>query len=79
MLKSARKQEKDPEGRMPLVEHLRELRNRLAKGMLAIVAVTIVALMYSEQLMQFLTKSVPKCAPGVPVTAETARSFPSTR
>ncbi|MEU9010096.1 twin-arginine translocase subunit TatC [Streptomyces sp. NPDC048479] len=50
---------------MPLVEHLRELRNRLAKGMLAIVAVTIVALMYSEQLMQFLTKSVPKCPPGV--------------
>ncbi|WSQ98041.1 twin-arginine translocase subunit TatC [Streptomyces sp. NBC_01210] len=65
MLKSARKQEKDPEGRMPLVEHLRELRNRLAKGMLAIMAVTIVALMYSEQLMQFLTKSVPKCPPGV--------------
>ncbi|MFD9222721.1 twin-arginine translocase subunit TatC [Streptomyces sp. NPDC060064] len=50
---------------MPLVEHLRELRNRLAKGMLAIMAVTIVALMYSEQLMQFLTKSVPKCPPGV--------------
>jgi sec-independent protein translocase protein TatC len=65
LLKSARKQEKDPEGRMPLVEHLRELRNRLAKGLLAIVAVTIVALVYSEQLMQFMTKSVPKCAPGV--------------
>ncbi|NUK86712.1 twin-arginine translocase subunit TatC [Streptomyces lunaelactis] len=50
---------------MPLVEHLRELRNRLAKGLLAIMAVTIVALVYSEQLMQFLTESVPKCAPGV--------------
>ena len=65
MLKSARKQEKDPEGRMPLVEHLRELRNRLAKGLLAVTAVTIVALVYSEELMQFLTKSVPKCPPGV--------------
>lgn len=65
MLKSARKQEKDPEGRMPLVEHLRELRNRLAKGLLAIAAVTVVALAYSEQLMVFLTKSVPKCGPGV--------------
>ncbi|MFD7227266.1 twin-arginine translocase subunit TatC [Streptomyces sp. NPDC059881] len=50
---------------MPLGEHLRELRNRLAKGLLAIVAVTIVALMYSEDLMQFLTQSVPKCEPGV--------------
>ncbi|MEU6975871.1 MULTISPECIES: twin-arginine translocase subunit TatC [unclassified Streptomyces] len=65
MLKSARKQEKDPEGRMPLVEHLRELRNRLAKGLLAIAAVTVVALVYSEDLMQFLTKSVPTCAEGV--------------
>ncbi|MEW1696941.1 twin-arginine translocase subunit TatC [Streptomyces sp. NPDC093249] len=50
---------------MPLVEHLRELRNRLAKGLLAIAAVTIVALVYSEELMQFLTKTVPKCAEGV--------------
>ncbi|MFB9553125.1 twin-arginine translocase subunit TatC [Streptomyces roseoviridis] len=50
---------------MPLVEHLRELRNRLAKGLLAIAAVTVVALVYSEDLMQFLTKSVPKCGPGV--------------
>ncbi|MFK4226283.1 twin-arginine translocase subunit TatC [Streptomyces sp. NPDC019890] len=50
---------------MPLVEHLRELRNRLAKGLLAVTAVTIVALVYSEELMQFLTKSVPKCPPGV--------------
>ncbi|MFJ6865957.1 twin-arginine translocase subunit TatC [Streptomyces termitum] len=49
---------------MPLVEHLRELRNRLAKGILAIAAVTIVALVYSEELMQFLTKSVPTCTNG---------------
>lgn len=79
MLKSARKQEKDPEGRMPLVEHLRELRNRMTKGLLAIAAVTVVALVYSEDLMQFLTKSVPKCPPASPATAATARSSPSTR
>ena len=42
-------QEKDPEGRMPLVEHLRELRNRLAKAVLAIVVVMIVAAFYSER------------------------------
>ncbi|MEU8622894.1 twin-arginine translocase subunit TatC [Streptomyces sp. NPDC048623] len=50
---------------MPLVEHLRELRNRLAKGLLAIAAVTVVALTYSEELMVFLTKSVPKCGPDI--------------
>ncbi|MFI0981667.1 twin-arginine translocase subunit TatC [Streptomyces sp. NPDC021093] len=49
---------------MPLIEHLRELRNRLAKGVLAILAVTIVALVYSQDLMQFITQSVPKCGPG---------------
>ncbi|MEU9704491.1 twin-arginine translocase subunit TatC [Streptomyces sp. NPDC047981] len=65
MLKSARKQEKDPEGHMPLVEHLRELRDRMAKGLLAIVAATVVALVYSEELMRFLARSVPQCGPGV--------------
>ncbi|HEY5834759.1 twin-arginine translocase subunit TatC [Streptomyces sp.] len=43
MLKTARKQDKDPEGRMPLGEHLRELRNRLLKSVAAIVVVTVVA------------------------------------
>ncbi|GGK82167.1 Sec-independent protein translocase protein TatC [Streptomyces flaveus] len=62
MLKSARKkEEKDPEGRMPLVEHLRELRNRLTKAMIAIILVMIVAAFYSEQLMQFLADPVPTC------------------
>ncbi|MDT6985828.1 twin-arginine translocase subunit TatC [Streptomyces lusitanus] len=46
---------------MPLVEHLRELRNRLAKAVLAIVVVSVVAAFYSEQLMQFLAEPVPKC------------------
>ncbi|MEQ8142190.1 twin-arginine translocase subunit TatC [Streptomyces sp. OP7] len=46
---------------MPLVDHLRELRNRLAKAVLAIVVVSVVAAFYSEQLMQFLAEPVPKC------------------
>ncbi|MEV6794025.1 twin-arginine translocase subunit TatC [Streptomyces sp. NPDC051320] len=58
MLVSARKQDKDAEGRMPLVEHLRELRNRLAKGLLAIVVVTIVAAFFYDQIIGFLTKPV---------------------
>ncbi|MEU3775006.1 twin-arginine translocase subunit TatC [Streptomyces sp. NPDC032472] len=62
MLKSARKQEKsskqekDAEGRMPLVEHLRELRNRLLKSVLAILVITIVAAFYYKQIIDFMLK-----------------------
>jgi len=65
LLKPARRKEKDPEGRMPLVDHLRELRNRLAKGMLAITVVSIVAAFYSQQLMEFLSDPVPRCTKGL--------------
>ncbi|MFJ8023878.1 twin-arginine translocase subunit TatC [Streptomyces sp. NPDC096311] len=58
MLKPARKKEKDPEGRMPLADHLRELRNRLAKAMLAIVIVTVVAAFYYNDIINFFTKPV---------------------
>ncbi|MER5902579.1 twin-arginine translocase subunit TatC [Streptomyces mirabilis] len=59
MLKSARKKEKvDPEGRMPLAEHLRELRNRLAKAVLAIVIVTIVAAFYYKNIIEFFTNPI---------------------
>ncbi|MER5221546.1 twin-arginine translocase subunit TatC [Streptomyces flaveus] len=59
MLKSARKkEEKDPEGRMPLVEHLRELRNRLTKSLLAVVVTTIVALMFYKDIIQFFTDPI---------------------
>lgn len=61
MLKSARKQERDPEGRMPLAEHLRELRNRLAVAVLAILVVTVVALFFAKSIMNFLTEPLPKC------------------
>ncbi|MEV4446217.1 MULTISPECIES: twin-arginine translocase subunit TatC [Streptomyces] len=57
MLNSAR-QEKDPEGRMPLADHLRELRNRLAKAMLAIIVVTIVAAFFYNDIINFLTKPI---------------------
>ncbi|MFJ7966936.1 twin-arginine translocase subunit TatC [Streptomyces sp. NPDC096324] len=58
MLTSARNTEKDPEGRMPLGDHLRELRNRLAKAVLAIVLVTIVAAFYYNDIINFFTKPV---------------------
>ncbi|MEU6667699.1 twin-arginine translocase subunit TatC [Streptomyces sp. NPDC046727] len=56
MLKSARKKERDPEGRMPLADHLRELRNRLAKGVLAILAVTIVAAFFYRDIIDVITQ-----------------------
>lgn len=43
---------------MPLGDHLRELRNRLAKAMLAIVIVTVVAAFFYNDIINFLTKPV---------------------
>ncbi|QES45787.1 twin-arginine translocase subunit TatC [Streptomyces venezuelae] len=53
---------------MSLAEHLRELRNRLAKGLLAITVVSIVAAFYSQELMEFLADPVPRCEPGMKET-----------
>ncbi len=43
---------------MPLGEHLRELRNRLAKALLAIVVVTVVAAFFYNDIINFLTKPI---------------------
>ncbi len=43
---------------MPLAEHLRELRNRLAKALLAIVAVTVVAAFFYNDIINLLTKPI---------------------
>ncbi|GHF90144.1 twin-arginine translocase subunit TatC [Streptomyces thermodiastaticus] len=58
MLKPARKKVKDPEGRMPLADHLRELRNRLAKALLAIAVVTVVAAFFYYDIINFLTRPI---------------------
>ncbi|WP_093801657.1 twin-arginine translocase subunit TatC [Streptomyces sp. Wb2n-11] len=58
MLKSARKQVKDDEGRMPLAEHLRELRNRLLKSVLAIVIAVVVAAFYQREIFRFLMQPI---------------------
>lgn len=42
------------DGRMPLVEHLRELRNRLAKSLLAITVGVVVAFIFWEPILAFL-------------------------
>ncbi|WP_232385256.1 twin-arginine translocase subunit TatC [Actinomadura violacea] len=45
-----------PDGRMPLMEHLRELRNRLIKAILGLVAGGIVAWLLFDPIWKFLQK-----------------------
>ncbi|MEV5441573.1 twin-arginine translocase subunit TatC [Streptomyces sp. NPDC052644] len=73
MLKSARKKPKDPEGRMPLVEHLRELRNRLVKSLLAFIPLMIVALFFSKDIATFLSAPVPRCVSELEAAAREGR------
>jgi sec-independent protein translocase protein TatC len=49
------KRRENPEGRMPLMDHLRELRNRIVKAAIAIALGMIVALIFSDQSWNFLT------------------------
>jgi sec-independent protein translocase protein TatC len=58
----ASKPPKDPEGRMALADHLRELRNRVVKSVLAIVVFTAVAAFYHKQLTDLLLNPLPKCS-----------------
>ncbi|MFJ5220379.1 twin-arginine translocase subunit TatC [Streptomyces sp. NPDC088354] len=55
---SARTKERDPERRMPLAEHLREIRNRLTKAVLAILVVTIAAAFSYKGIINFSTRPV---------------------
>lgn len=43
---------------MPLAEHLRELRNRLAKAMLAIVVITVLAAFFYNDIINIITKPI---------------------
>jgi sec-independent protein translocase protein TatC len=52
------KPKRDPEGRMSLTEHLRELRRRLVRSVLAIIVVTIVAAFFYDQLFSLLTQPI---------------------
>jgi len=45
---------RDPEGRMPLVDHLRELRNRLLKAALALVVAMALGFVFFHQIWNFI-------------------------
>jgi sec-independent protein translocase protein TatC len=49
-------QRKNPEGRMPLFDHLRELRNRVVKSALALVAGMIVGFVFFTPVWHFIER-----------------------
>jgi sec-independent protein translocase protein TatC len=50
------KRQQNPDGRMPLMDHLRELRNRVAKALIAIAIAMGVALFFSNPTLHFLMR-----------------------
>src|SRR5579875_136579 len=44
----------DPEGRMPLMDHIRELRNRILKAALAIIIVMVLGLVFFTPIWDFI-------------------------
>jgi len=50
------KRQANPDGRMPLMDHLRELRNRVVKAALAIVVGMIIALCFSNPTISWIMK-----------------------
>src|ERR1700722_5955584 len=45
----------DPDGRMPLIGHLRELRNRLLKAAVALVLVMVLGFVFFDQIWSFVS------------------------
>ncbi|MFI6503594.1 twin-arginine translocase subunit TatC [Nonomuraea typhae] len=50
----------DPEGRMPLMDHLRELRNRVVISVLALAVATVVGLIFFDPVWKFMSE--PYCS-----------------
>ncbi|HEX8008995.1 MAG TPA: twin-arginine translocase subunit TatC, partial [Trebonia sp.] len=50
------KRRENPEGRMPLMDHLRELRNRLVKALAVIVLAMIAALVFSTPTLNLVAR-----------------------
>lgn len=48
--------QQNPEGRMPLMDHLRELRNRIVKAVLALAAGMVIGLVFFHPVWSFITR-----------------------
>src|SRR5918992_425580 len=59
-MKLQSRQASDPEGRMPLMGHIRELRNRLIKAILGLLVCTIIGWIFFNPVWDFLKE--PYCA-----------------
>jgi sec-independent protein translocase protein TatC len=51
-----RSKQQNPEGRMPLMDHLRELRNRLLKAIIVLGIGMIVALVFTDQTLNLVAR-----------------------
>ena len=51
-----KRRRQNPEGRMPLMDHLRELRNRLVKSILVIILGMTIALVFSNQTLNVVAR-----------------------
>src|SRR5688500_5693285 len=52
-----------PDGRMPLMEHLRELRNRLIKAILGLLAGALVGWIFFDPIWDFLKQPYTRIPP----------------
>ena len=48
--------QQNPEGRMPLMDHIRELRNRIVKALLALAAGMVIGLVFFHPVWNFITR-----------------------
>jgi sec-independent protein translocase protein TatC len=48
--------QQNPEGRMPLMDHIRELRNRIVKALLALAAGMVIGLVFFRPIWNFITR-----------------------
>jgi sec-independent protein translocase protein TatC len=48
--------QQNPEGRMPLMDHIRELRNRIVKALIALAAGMVIGLVFFHPVWSFITR-----------------------
>lgn len=53
-----RRKPKNPDGRMPLMDHIRELRTRLIKAVLGVIAGAIIGYIFYRDIFTFLTHPI---------------------